>query len=189
MQQGGHEFYFVALDYYANVYCSDRSGRMHKFDRDLRYLLSIGHPGRDDFELDEPRGIGLYRRFGQIFVSEREGAQYFWIGTDVFTPSVSELRFGPDGSWSGVARYFLTEYATVSLSLVGEDGRTVVTLQAPGWTAPGPVSRPVTFRVPDGAGRLRLEVVAVPTYSSRRILRVEKRTPALPLVPRAAGSR
>jgi hypothetical protein len=189
VQQGGREFYFVAIDYYANVYCSDRSGRIHKFDRDLRYLLSIGRPGRDDFELDEPRGIGLYRRFGQIFVSEREGAQYFWIGTDVFTPSMSELHAGADGSWSGVARYFLTEYSTVSLGLVGDDGRTMVPLQGPSWTAPGPVSRPVSFRVPDGAGPLRLQVVAVPTYSSRKILKVEKRTPPLPLAAHPAGSR
>jgi hypothetical protein len=80
------EFYDVAIDYYANVYTSDRGGRLHKFDRGLEPLLSIGKRGTGEHEFDEPRGIGLYRRFGQMFVAERAGAQYLWIGTDVFTP-------------------------------------------------------------------------------------------------------
>jgi hypothetical protein len=75
--------------YYGNVYCSDRGGRMHKFDRELRYLLSIG--GRDAASTSSTSraASGLYRRFGQLFVAEREGAQYLWFGTDVFTPSVA----------------------------------------------------------------------------------------------------
>ena len=131
----------------------------------------------------------MYRRYGQIFVSERQGAQYFWIGSDVFTPSIADLRSRPDGTWSGLVRFFLTEYATATLSLVGTEGRTVVPLQGPSWTAPVAVSRPLSFRVPAGLGPSRLQVVAVPTYSSRKVLRVEKRTPPLPLDPHAAGSR
>jgi hypothetical protein len=176
---GGGEFYYVAIDLYANVYCSDRSGRLHKFDRSLRYLLAIGRPGREDYEFDEPRGIGLYRRFGQIFLAERQGAQYLWVGTDVFTPSVADLRPEADGSWSGIVRFFLTEYAVVDLDLVDATGRSRVPLAAASWTLPGPVERRAVFQVPPEAGALRLRVRAVPTYSSRKVLTVVQQSQPL----------
>ncbi len=170
---GGGEFYYPAIDYYANVYCSDRGGRLHKFDRNLRFLLDIGRPGKSDFEFDEPRGLGLYRRFGQMFIAEREGAQYMWIGTDVFTPSMSDVRSIAANRWRGTVRYFLTEYATVQLDLADAAGNARVALQPPVWTGPGPIEKSVEFAAPDPAG-WRLRVEAVPTYSSRKTLRVEK---------------
>ena len=157
------EFAYVAIDYHANVYCSDGSGRLHKFDRKLRTLLSIGKPGTDEFMFDEPRGIGLYRRFGQIFVAERAGAQYLWTGTDVFTPMLVDLVRGNDGAWSGVVRYFLTEYARVQLELVDAEDQSVVVVQKSRWQPAGPVTTPVAFRLPSAAGPLRLRVDAVPT--------------------------
>jgi sugar lactone lactonase YvrE len=166
------EFYYCAIDYYGNVYCSDRGGRLHKFDRELQFLLSIGRPGRGDHELDAPRGIGLYRRFGQMFIAEREGAQYLWIGTDVFTPSVTDVARSADGRWHGVARFFLTEYASTRLDLVDAAGTVRVALQTPLWTAPGAVAR--RFAIDTDPSGLRLRVAAVPTYSSRKILNVEK---------------
>lgn len=180
------EFAYVAIDYHANVYCSDGSGRLHKFDRKLRTLLSIGKPGTDEFMFDQPRGIGLYRRFGQIFVAERAGAQYLWTGTDVFTPSLVDLVRGKDGAWNGVVRYFLTEYARVQLELVDAKDQSVIVVQKSRWQAAGPVSTPVSFRLPSTEGALRLRVDAVPTYSSRTYLRVRKHGPPLDL--RAAAS-
>ena len=167
-------FDYVAIDLYANVYCSDRSGRLHKFDRKLHTLLSFGRPGKGEYEFDEPRGLGLYRRFGQLFVAERAGAQYLWMGTDVFTPRLGELQLQPDGEWKGVARYFLTEYARVQLDLVRGDDAPVVSLQKPRWQNVGPVEVPVVFRAPEGSEPLRLRVEAIPTYSSRRSLVVLK---------------
>lgn len=180
-------FDYVAIDYYGNVYCSDRGGRLHKFDRDLRPLLSIGRPGRGDYEFDEPRGIGLYRRFGQMFVAEREGAQYLWIGTDVFTPSVARLEAQPGGGYRATVRFFLTEYARVALDLVDATGAVQVRVQPSTWTAPGAVERQVHFVVPPGSARLRMRVEAVPTYSARKILRVDKQTPPLDLAASAGG--
>lgn len=171
---GGGEFYYVAIDYHANVYCSDRGGKLHKFDRELRFLCDIGRPGRDDYEFDEPRGLGLYRRFGQLFVAEREGAQYLWMGTDVFTPSLSDVRAAGPGAYRGVVRYFLTEYATVRLELVDADKRSRVVLQQPVWTVPGAVEKPVQFESATPPAGWRLRVEAIPTYSARKMLRVEK---------------
>jgi len=179
------EFHYCAIDYHANVYATDRGGRVHKFDRELRFVLAVGRPGRGDYEFDSPRGIGLHRRFGQMFVSEREGAQYLWIGTDVFTPAVGELARGANGRWSGVARFFLTEYANVRLELVDATGASRVVLQPPLWTPPGPVTR--RFELADDPVGLRLRVEAVPTYSSRKVLRVEKLSQ--PVRPTAAPSR
>ena len=114
---GKGEFYYVAIDYYANVWCSDRGGGLHKFDRELRFLSSVGRPGHDDYEFDEPRGLGLYRRFGQLFVSEREGAQYLWMGTDVFTPSVADLK-RIRAAAGAVRAVFPHGYSQVKLDLV-----------------------------------------------------------------------
>jgi len=165
-------FDWVAIDYHANVYCSDRGGKLHKFDRLLRPLLSFGRAGDGDYEFDEPRGLGLYRRFGQMFVAERRGAQYLWLGTDVFTPALGELTSLGSGKWSAMARYFLTEYSLVSLAIVDPTGRERVSLQAPSWTPPGAIVRPVQFEW--GTGPVRLEVVATPTYSARKVVHVEK---------------
>jgi hypothetical protein len=181
-----HEFDYAAIDLYANVFCSDRSGRLHKFDRQLHTLLSFGKPGKGEYEFDEPRGLGLYRRFGQLFVAERAGAQYLWMGTDVFTPRLGELHQQPDGAWKGVARYFLTEYARVQLDLVRGDDAPVVSLQRPRWQNVGPVEVPVVFRAPESSEPLRLRVEAIPTYSSRRSLVVRKTS--APVVLNGASS-
>jgi hypothetical protein len=184
---GGGAFDWCAIDYHANVYCSDRGGRVHKFDRELDFLLSVGRQGNDEHEFDEPRGIGLYRRFGQMFVAEREGAQYLWIGTDVFTPSVSGLRPAADGRFEGVARFFLTEYSNVRLDLVDAAGRPASVLQPSLWTPPGAVEKRIEFPTDPTGQRLRVE--AVPTYSARKVLRVEKLSQPLRAAARAARTK
>jgi hypothetical protein len=183
---GAGEFYYAAIDYYGSVYCSDRGGRLHKFDRNLNYILAIGRPGRSDFEFDEPRGLGLYRRFGQLFVAEREGAQYLWMGTDIFTPSMAEVTAQPDGSWTAIARFFVTEYSIVSLDLVDATGAVRMQLQPGAWTAPGSIERPVQWRCSEPPAALRLRVQAVPTYSARKVLVVQKQS--RPLEPRGRAA-
>jgi len=175
--RGQAEFYDVAIDYHANVYASDRGGRLHKFDRGLVPLLTIGKPGTGDYEFDEPRGIGLYRRFGQMFVAERAGAQYLWIGTDVFTPSVVAIEREAGGTFAATLRFFLTEQSRVGFDLVDATGLPLADIQAPAWTPPGTVERRLRFSAPAGVARVAVRVTAVPTYSARKVLRVEKRTP------------
>jgi hypothetical protein len=185
--RGSGEFDYPAIDYYGSVYCSDRGGRLHKFDRELHYLLAIGTPGRGDYEFDEPRGLGLYRRFGQLFVAEREGAQYLWMGTDVFTPSVTEVNPRPDGTTTATVRYFLTEYSLVQLDLVDAAGTVRAPLQPSAWTPPGSCTRPVRWRLTDAPAGLRVRVQALPTYSSRKVLKVEKSSQPLVVRPRGAA--
>jgi len=97
---------WTAIDYYGQIYVTDRENHcIHKFDRRLKYLTKYGRNGTADKEFIEPRGITIYRRFGQLFVAEEAGAQYYWIGVDVFN---FRARFDEKDKWVHL-RFFLTE--------------------------------------------------------------------------------
>jgi len=96
----------LAIDYYGSVYATDGpNGRIHKFDPQLRYVTSVGNSGTGDPEMDESRGITLWRRFGQMFITERAGAQYFWIGTDILNLETSAQSISPGRPTSDSATY------------------------------------------------------------------------------------
>ncbi len=172
---------FVAIDYYSNVYVTDRrQGCIYKFDRYLRYLTRIGCGSGSDDDLVEPRGIAIYRRFGQVFVSEAIGASYFWVGTDVenlrCTYAVSEKQLLLD------TRFVLTEQSSVSVHLISEDGSIVKTLSDQTFVPPGYVHETYTVRsdelpCPLANCTLRLAVEARATYSSRKYHSVRRETP------------
>ena len=80
----GGSLEYIALDYYNQILITDSENHcIHKFDPELNYITSFGEFGEDDHQFIEPRGIAVYRRFGQIFIAEKVGAQYYWIGTDL----------------------------------------------------------------------------------------------------------
>lgn len=171
-------FFYVEIDYFGNVYVSDPAGgRIWKLDPMLRLLDSFSGPGPAESALEEPRGIAIWKRFGQVFVAEREGAQYFFVGTD-FHPVSEPLevrrpaREGDPADWT--MDLFLTEAATVTVAFldaagdtlasadagVERAGRRSVTWKETDWTEPG---------APGWEGAARSVVVeARPTYSSRR---------------------
>ena len=168
-------FLYVELDYFGNVYVSDpEGGAIYKLDPDLHPLTVFTGPGPPESALEEPRGIAIWKRFGQVFVAEREGAQYFFVGTD-FRPIEEPLRVrrgAEGGPWA--LDLFLTEPATVRLAFLGGSGDTLAVAdagmvgegsQAIGWDASDWQSPPV-----EGWSQRaeRLVVEARPTYSSRR---------------------
>jgi hypothetical protein len=109
----GHLAY-LATDYYSNIWVTDSANHcIHKFDRDLNYLTTFGRKGTGDKEFFEPRGIAIYKRFGQVFVAEKESAQYFWVGVDVFD---FETSWRPKLNIIQID-FFLTEPAYVTLSV------------------------------------------------------------------------
>ena len=78
------ELLYMAIDYYCNIWVTDFANHcIHKFDRNLNYLTSFGRKGGGKKEFFEPRGIAIYKRFGQVFIVEKEAAQYYWVGTDI----------------------------------------------------------------------------------------------------------
>jgi hypothetical protein len=83
-------FGFLAIDYYGSVYATDMvNHQVHKFDHDLKHVASFGRRGGGEREFESPRGIAVWRRFGQVFVLERESAQYYWVGIDGYVNGVS----------------------------------------------------------------------------------------------------
>ena len=172
----------LAIDYYGSVYATDRpNGRIHKFDSHLRYVTSIGSAGTGDMEMDEPRGITLWRRFGQIFITERAGAQYFWIGTDILDLETSSDRIRP-GEDDVRVTYFLTEVARVTVVLVDSDGDVVYTLVDNRRRAVGPNVERWDGKLgrrggPAPPGEYALRVAATPTYSSGEYFHDTAETP------------
>jgi hypothetical protein len=74
---------YPCLDYYNQLLVTDSENHcIHKFDHDLNYITTFGSKGDNDHEFLVPKGIAIYRRFGQLFIAESTGAQYYWVGTD-----------------------------------------------------------------------------------------------------------
>lgn len=121
-------FQGLALDYFNNVWVTDRStDQVHKFDRQLQFLDSWGGTGDGDGRFRSPRGIAITRHFGQVLVLEREAAQYLWVGADVRDISfhrVDDPVIGPQLRLD----YFLTERAWVDAWVEGLQGERLATL-------------------------------------------------------------
>lgn len=176
----GGGFYFPAIDYYGNVFVTDAvSGCVYKFDRHLRPLARLECAGEHPDDLDAPRGIAIYRRFGQVFVAEETGVSYFWVGTDVLN---TECRAVPgNGGGKVIVRFFLTEQSNVTL-LLGPQEEEPEVIVSELFTEPGLVRR--TVPVPASAlprdfakCNYFLTVRAEPTYASKGRVVVERRVP------------
>ena len=71
-------------DYYGNVYVVDNlNSKIYKFSPELNIISEYGKYGVEDYEFEKPTGIAIYKHYGQVLVSDRESAQYFWIGSDI----------------------------------------------------------------------------------------------------------
>jgi hypothetical protein len=119
----------LALDYFNNVWVTDRKlNQIHKFDTHLQWITSWGHAGSVDGALEDPRGIGIYRHYGQMVVLERESAQYLWIGADI-----EDIRFSHKEELASGGRlridYKLTERAWVDTWIEDQGRARVAVLQ------------------------------------------------------------
>jgi DNA-binding beta-propeller fold protein YncE len=172
-------FGHVAIDYYGNIYVTDQSGGcIHKYTRHLDYIAAFGKMR----QFDEPRGITINRRFGQVFVSERAGAQYYWIGTDIMrfaaencTIDNAEKRISVDIS------FLLTEHSTISIYIEDEYGERLHTF-VDGYLLPAGVFSRRLEKACDNTElivnkNVRTVVVARPTYSSRTFLTITRKSP------------
>lgn len=87
------EFTFLAIDFYNNIYATDQKNNViHKFKSDLTYLTTFGARGKKKNEFIEPRGIGIWRRLGQVIIAEKETVQYYLIGTDLLDVKLDNNR-------------------------------------------------------------------------------------------------
>jgi hypothetical protein len=114
----GYSASYGATDYFHNYWITDR--RKHcilKFDHNLALLDIFGSFGDGDNQFNDPRGITIYKRFGQVFVAEKKGAQYFWIGTASKNAALSK-----SGNSTFVLSLTTTEFTLVTLfSAIAKD--------------------------------------------------------------------
>jgi hypothetical protein len=173
------EFSYAAVDYYANVYVTDRyNDQIHKFDRDLRYLVSYGRSGGRDGEFNSPRGIAIARQFGQVFIGEAEGGQYYWIGLDAFFVGCFPEVMTREQPGTTIVLY-ITEVAELTMNVLDRKNRLVRNLY-PGTSREKPGEIMVVWDgrdnqgLPVGPGEYTISALLRPTYGGmRRILKKE----------------
>jgi DNA-binding beta-propeller fold protein YncE len=158
----GYSGLYGAVDYYHNFWVTDKNNHcVLKFSHDLALLDIFGSRGEGDNQFIEPRGIAIYKRYGQTFVAEKGGAQYYWMGT--------QLREGPGLSVDSkgsrcVLGTDLKEYSFGSLMQIS--GNDTIKVFNKRMLYPG---RRETYFMPDrpvdaSKGRMLLRIE--PTYSS-----------------------
>jgi sugar lactone lactonase YvrE len=85
----GYTAGYAAVDYFHNLWITDKNKHcVLKFDHDFELLDIFGSFGDGKDQFVEPRGIAIWKRYGQTFIAEKQGAQYYWIGTDLKAKSL-----------------------------------------------------------------------------------------------------
>ncbi len=178
---GNGGFGYVAIDYYGSIFVSDTdNGCVYKFRDDLLLLSRFECEGDERDELDDPRGIGIHRRLGQVFVAENTGVSYYWIGTDV-----TGLRAVMGGRGERLrldVRFVLSERSLVTVELETGDGEAVVTLAHDVAMEAGRENRSYTVERSDlpcdvANCKYRVTVRARATYASKKHLEVSRTVP------------
>jgi DNA-binding beta-propeller fold protein YncE len=171
-------FAYCAYDRHGNVYVTDQTNsQIHLFDPDLRYIVSFGRQGVEGTTFDSPTGIAIWRRFGQVFVSEANGGQYYWIGLDAYLIGFYPAEFDSLKPGTTIALY-ITEMAGIAVDITDASGKLVRSLAPPHNQHPGEVL--IVWDGRDNNGKLvpegeyKVSVTARPTYSRpMRTLRKE----------------
>ena len=149
---------YGAIDYYHNLWVTDRLKHcVLKYDHNLNLLDIFGSYGKEDNQFVEPRGIAIYKRYGQVFIAEKKGAQYYWVGTELKN---AEIEKTDDNGFNLTMR--ATEYSLVSLfSMAGNDTLFITKHRM---VFPGQAIVPLRCSSDKLKGKLILKIE--PTYSS-----------------------
>ena len=119
------KFLYVAIDYFGSIYVTDEiNDQVHKFDHNFNYIISTGRTGTGQGEFFSPRGISIWRRYGQVFISEKEGGQYLWLAADGFVVGCFPQTFSVDKPGTTLAIY-ITDEAKVNITVVNQIGEKV----------------------------------------------------------------
>ena len=171
-------FAYCAYDRHGNVYVTDQTNsQIHLFDPDLRYIVSFGRQGVEGTTFDSPTGLAIWRRFGQVFISEANGGQYYWVGLDAYLIGFYPAEFDSLKPGTTIALY-ITEMANIQVDITAPSGTLVRSLAPPHMQHPGEAL--IVWDGRDNSGKLvpvgeyKVTIVARPTYSRpMRILRKE----------------
>jgi hypothetical protein len=154
----GYSANYGSIDYYHNYWITDSKNHcVLKFDHNLVLLDIFGSYGKGDNQFDQPRGITIYKRYGQTFIAERKGAQYFWVGTEMKSVSCSSNNPG-----EYTIAVDATEYSFISYFFMNDKDTSFVTKRY--MVFPG--KQTVTLRS-DIDGKNKTGIFKIePTYSS-----------------------
>ncbi len=121
-------FLYCAVDYFGNIYVTDdKNDQIHKFDRNLSYIISEGRTGTDKGEFHSPRGIAIGRRYGQVFITEKEGGQYLWIAIDAIFVGCFPSVFSARQPGTTLALY-VTDEARIDIDIYNQSGNKLISL-------------------------------------------------------------
>lgn len=121
-------FLYCAVDYFGNIYVTDeKNDQIHKFDRNLSYIISEGRTGTDKGEFHSPRGIAIGRRYGQVFITEKEGGQYLWIAIDAIFVGCFPSVFSARQPGTTLALY-ITDEARIDIDIYNQSGNKLISL-------------------------------------------------------------
>jgi hypothetical protein len=163
MPDGPVSLWGCAFDYFGNIIATDTAkGCLRKFDKDLRYIVTFGTTGDDDFQFSEPRGIAFNHQFGQVLVAEKNSVQYFWNGTDAV--DLSQQREGAVFKFT----FKLTEPTLLEADIRNGKGKPVTSLTSPNQQlemGPNELDWNPDPATPKGIYNLHMRLMA--TYSTR----------------------
>ncbi len=161
-------FAYCAIDRHGNSYITDQlNDQIHIFDPSLKYIISYGKEGLGRSRLNSPRGITIWPRFGQLFVVEADGGQYYWLGIDAYLIGFFPAEFDANKPGTTIALY-VTELAEVTVTVADSQNQTVRTLTPPHRQQPGEVL--IVWDGRDNRGQLvppgeyQVTVAVEPTY-------------------------
>lgn len=179
-------FSYGAVDLHGNLYVTDQVwNEIHVFDPGLRPIVSFGRE-RGQSVLNSPRGIAIWRRFGQVFVAEADGGSYFWIGLDGYFIGCFPPQFASDTPGTTIAVY-ITEMADLEAEIADSTGSVVRRLAPPHQQRPGEVlivwdgRDDMGLLVPEGVYTVRVRIR--PTYSRPKYMLRKELTGRVVRVP------
>jgi len=168
-------FSYCAFDRYGNIYVTDRVNcRLHIFAPGLKYITSFGRatnaPGQQPI-FNSPRGIAIGRKFGQLFITESDGGQYYLIALDGWLIGCFPEQFDSLRPGTTIAIY-LTQRAEIMIDIVNSTGEIIRTLTSAYEQGPGEVLIVWDGRNQKGMivppGEYSIRITLRPTYSRPR---------------------
>ena len=163
---------YVAIDYYSNIYVTDENNsQIHIFDKELQFITSFGRKGTGNAEFINPRGITIWKRYGQVFILGQNEAQYYWVGVDAYVKGVFPAIFAEEEPGATIS-LFMTQPAHIKVNIYRKDSGDLVRTLIPklkreigeenivwdGLDKDGQLVSP---------GKYKIEITLRPTYSSK----------------------
>jgi sugar lactone lactonase YvrE len=166
------KFMYSAIDYNGNIFVTDMiNNQIHKFDRSLNYVVSVGRQGTGQVEFAAPRGIFIWKRFGQIFITDDAGGQYYWLATDGFIIGCFPSRLTDLQPQTTIALY-LTDLTEINIDIIANPNKLIRTLITKALQKPGEVLIAWDGRDNNGQfvppGEYSIRVYLRPTYSAQK---------------------